>query len=78
MLPLLAAVKEIFYTPGMVGSILIRQHDRDDRLARVARPAGRLQPHQGRGVFAVVVPDMDAEANLGPASASTDRTAKHP
>jgi hypothetical protein len=50
---------------GAIGrSVLLGHHDREDRLALVARAAQGLQPDQRRGVLPVVVADMQGEAQF--------------
>jgi hypothetical protein len=46
--------------------ILVRQHDRNNRLALVPRATQRLEPHQGRGPVSVVVAHMESETGFYP------------
>ena len=51
--------------PGMLRwSVFVREHDGDNRLALIAGPGQGLEGHERGHVPAVVVPDVDGEANL--------------
>jgi hypothetical protein len=48
-------------------SVFLGEHHDDDELTLIPRAAQRLEPHQRRGAFAVIVAGMDSEAPLSAA-----------
>src|SRR5262245_602678 len=65
--------------PLLVVSVLVGQHDGDDRLAIVAGAADRFQAgERGRAVLPIIVADVDGEADLRTAAAAADRTGEQP
>ncbi len=64
--------------PGPGRSVLIGHQHGKGRLALVAGAAQGLEANERRGAVAVVVADVDAEADLGPAAGPADRTGEQP